>query len=131
MVLSGAMTGPMEYDLQAIYSRDQLRELKEQGYLSMNDETGRTRRVDGSIFQEFAHINQQELCGSVSCPVLIIHGNDPTDREEQLLVAQSRKALPLLPHGSKLEMVEGANHSLVKHFDRVIALANDWYTKYL
>lgn len=131
MVLSGAMTGSMKYDLGTIYSPQQVEEMNLRGYLIITDEGGRTRRIDRRIFQDFEQINQEELCRGVRRPVLIIHGNNRRDTEEKMLLERSRRAIPLLPPGSALEVIEGADHSLLTHFDRVIALATEWFKKFM
>ncbi|HEY6953383.1 MAG TPA: hypothetical protein VI758_13325, partial [Bacteroidota bacterium] len=83
------------------------------------------------MLRDFEEIDQQTLLGNVLCPVLLIHGSDPTDEEEILLLDRSRRGIELLPAGSRLEVIDGANHTFIKHWDRVIALAVEWYLHYM
>ena len=64
----------------------------------------------------------------ITCPVLIIHGNN--DDEKILLCERSKRGMVLLSEGSKLEIIDGANHSSLKHYNILINLANDWFIKH-
>lgn len=39
--------------------------------------------------------------------------------------------MTLLSSDSKLEVIDGANHSFLDHFDTVVKLTIEWFTKYL
>ena len=65
---------------------------------------------------------------NVTCPVLIIHGNNG-ERELQLY-ENSIRAMNFLSKDSKLEIIEGANHSFLEQYDVVIQLANNWFLKH-
>jgi pimeloyl-ACP methyl ester carboxylesterase len=129
MVLSGAVTGPVKYDWNDYYSRDQLREMELEGYFKdgVNSEWRNEVNVDRSLIESFAGLNQEKILGKVACPVLIIHGNDPEDIEELTLLENSRKGLKYLPEGSRLEVIEGAGHSFKGHLDQLVRLTCDWY----
>lgn len=66
---------------------------------------------------------------NITCPVLIIHGNN--DDEEKLLCERSKKAVSLLSNGSKLKVIDGADHSFLKHYDILANLANHWFIKHM
>ena len=80
-----------------------------------------------SLVDVFANLNQKEILEKVGCPVLIIHGNDKEDVEELMLLENSRKGLPHLPEGSRIEVIEGAGHSFKGHLDELVRLTCDWY----
>ncbi|SYZ73153.1 conserved hypothetical protein [Candidatus Zixiibacteriota bacterium] len=132
MVLTGALTGPMYYRWSDYYSEQQLRDLEARGYLA--DESDSQWRREVKIGKEMLHyferIDQRELLTKVKCPVLIIQGNREDDEEELVLLENSKKGLPLLPEGSRLEIIDGAGHRLQENFDRVVSLVCDWYKKY-
>ncbi len=129
MALTGALTGRMDYRWEDLYSPQQLRDLDTHGLFSVVDRTGRPRVVGKELIAVFGAIDQRTLVGGLNCPVLLIHGNDPTDQEERELLARSRRALPLLPAGSRLEVIDGASHGLRGHMDQVTALLVDWYRR--
>jgi pimeloyl-ACP methyl ester carboxylesterase len=64
--------------------------------------------VDASLLRAFAEIDQRELLKGVRCPALLVCGDG--DDEEREILAQARRALPLLPAGSRLEVTAGAPH---------------------
>ncbi|WP_027626368.1 alpha/beta hydrolase [Clostridium lundense] len=126
MVLSGALTDSMNYNWNEFFTKEQMQELKEKGYIT---EPTPDDEVREKILIDFELINQKELLNNIICPVLIIHGNN--DDEEKLLCERSKKALSLLSTDSKLEIIPGANHSFLEHYDILINLANNWFVKHI
>ncbi|WP_167568853.1 alpha/beta hydrolase [Brevibacillus migulae] len=133
MVLSGALTDAMHYNWEEYFRPEQLQELHERGYLTVEKETGPRKqiRIDQQMLLDFEQIHQQELLKPVRCPVLIIHGNHPGDEEELLLLERSQRAMALLSPESKLEVIEGATHRFLEHMDVLTKLADDWFCTYL
>ena len=131
MVVTGAPTDFMKYDWMDYYSDEQLREIRAKGYLTAKDRNGTDRLIGRQLLRSFEEINQKELLGAVRCPVLLIHGNDPNDWEESLLLEKSKRGIGLLPAGSHLEIIDGANHTFREHLDTVIELSNKWYSRHL
>jgi pimeloyl-ACP methyl ester carboxylesterase len=131
MVLSGALTDSMQYNWYEFFTKEQMEELMKKGYIteSTPKEVRKEIIVDKQILMDFELIDQKELLRNVTCPVLIIHGNN--DEEEILLCERSKMAMTLLSSDSKLEIIDGANHSFLEHFHIVIKLAADWFGKYL
>ena len=131
MVLSGALTDSMHYNWDEVFTKEQMQELKEKGYIteSIPNEDREKIIIDKQMLIDFESINQRELLKNVTCPVLIIHGNN--EEEEILLCERSKRAMPLLSEDSKLEIIDGANHSFLEYYDILINLANDWFVKYL
>jgi alpha/beta superfamily hydrolase len=81
------------------------------------------------MLKDFEEVDQERLLKPVQCPVLIIHGNG--DDEERLLLENSRKAMPLLPEDSRLEVINGATHSFMGYLSEVEKLAADWLEQHL
>jgi pimeloyl-ACP methyl ester carboxylesterase len=81
--------------------------------------------VSADLLEECERFDQRSLLALVRCRVLIIHGDG--DEEEQKLLAQSRHAIALLPKGSQLVVLPGANHRMEGRLDEVILLARDWF----
>lgn len=131
IALSGACTGPVKYNWDEEFSKEQMEELREKGYITVNKNDGIRRRfiIDKQLLLDFELTNQKELLKNIACPVLIIHGNN--DDEELLLTEISKNAVKLLPNDSKLEIIDGANHSMFDQFHIVVNLVNDWFIKYL
>ena len=131
MVLSGALTDSMNYNWDEVFTKEQMQELKEKGYITeptLNDIREKII-IDKQMLIDFESINQKELLKNITCPVLIIHGNN--EEEETLLCERSKRGMTLLSEDSKLEIIDGANHSFFEHYDILIELANDWFVKHL
>ncbi len=131
MALSGAATDWMDYDWKEYYSEAQLIALKERGYFKVIDRTGKERTIGRQMLLDFEETNQEFLLKNVRCPVLLIHGNDPADQEELLLLERSRRGMAFLPQGSRLEIIDGANHTFLSHWHTVTSLATDWYLRHM
>lgn len=131
MVLSGAGTGPMKYNWEEYFTKDQIIELKLRGYITENRFPGVRKQIiiDKQILEDFESVDQKEILKQITCPILIIHGNN--DEEENLLCGWSKKAIDLLPKKSRLEIIDGANHSFLDHLDKLITIATDWFTQHL
>lgn len=133
MVLTGAATGPMQYRWTEHFSPAQLQELAAKGRLAVPLEEGPRRAaiIEPQTLDDFASGDQAATLGRVRCPVLLVHGDG--DAEERALLALSRQALGRLPKGSRLEVIEGAEHGFlepVDRFDRVIELGLGWLGRY-
>jgi pimeloyl-ACP methyl ester carboxylesterase len=131
MVLSGALTDSMKYNWSEIFTKEQMKELEEKGYLTeyTSLEVRKEIVIDKRILEDFELINQRKLLEDVNCPVLIIHGNN--DEEEKLLYERSKAAMTLLSSDSKLVVIDGANHSFLEYFHIVVKLTTEWFIKYL
>jgi pimeloyl-ACP methyl ester carboxylesterase len=127
MLLLAALTGPTKYNWEAYLSPEQMREWHQQRKVTMVREEPyhRVSVVSADLLEECERFDQRSLLAPVRCRVLIIHGDG--DEEEQKLLAQSRQAIALLPKGSKLVVLPGANHRMEGRLDEVIALARDWF----
>lgn len=131
IVLSGALTDSMKYDWNDVFTKEQIKELNEKGYLTeyYPKEVRKKILVHKQILMDFDLINQKELLKNVNCPVLIIHGDN--EEEEILLCERSKKAMTLLSSDSKLEIIHGATHSFFEHYETLIDLTRDWFLNHL
>ncbi len=131
MVLSGALTGSIKYNWDEFFTEEQMAELEGKGIITEYAPGGMREKIiiDKSILEGFEYINQKELLEGIKCPVLIIHGG--SDEEEILLHEQSKFAINMLSVDSRIEVVDGANHNFLDHFDQVIKLSIDWFKNYL
>ncbi len=131
MLLFAALTGPTRYDWEAFYSPEQMNEWRATGRVTMTREEPYFRRtvVDGKLLEECGSFDQGELLRRVECPVLIIHGDG--DDEERKLLAQSRTGIELLPAGSRLVVLPGANHRMEGRLDEIVELAKEWFGRHM
>jgi len=129
MLLFAALTGPTQYDWAAFYTPEQMREWRTIGRVTMTRDEPYFRRtvVDGKLLAECGSFDQQALLRPVQCPVLIIHGDG--DEEERKLLAQSRKGIEMLPAGSRLVVLPGANHRMEGRLDEIVELAKKWFAE--
>lgn len=131
MVLLGALTGPMKYNWDEFFTQEQMRELEEKGLITEYIPVGIREKIiiDKKVLEGFELINQEELLEGVKCPVLIIHGDG--DEEEILAYERSKVAINMLSTDSRIEVINGANHSFLDHFDQVIKMSTNWLKKHL
>lgn len=131
MVLSGAGTDSMKYNWNEFFTADQIKEVKDKSYITeYNPDQFRDKMiVDKQMLMDFELVNQDELLSNITCPVLIIHGNN--DEEERMLYKKSQRAITLLSEGSKLTVIDGASHNFLDHLDVLINLANDWFVEHI
>jgi len=127
LVLTGAVTDSIKYKWDDYYSGEQLEELKNKGFITAIDRTGKSRQISGETLSGFEKIEQKNLLETITCPVLIIHPDAKYDWEEQQLLKGSRQAMNYLSRDSVLEIVKGKSHSLADYIDQVIELANKWF----
>lgn len=130
MVLSGALTDSMQYNWNDYFTAEQLRDLEEKGQIVEKVEGPRKEVIiDKQMLMDFALLDQTRLLKEVTCPVLIIHGNN--DEEEKLLCERSQRAMKFLSSTSKLEIIDGANHSFMDYLDVLSHLASNWFKSHL
>lgn len=128
LVLWCPVTHP--WDAEERFTPEQRAELDRNGYLVIPREQSYLRmsvRVDRDNVEERAHINTKELVSHVSCPVLIIHG----DNDTVVPLADSREALTYLSRDSRLEIIKGADHFFMKERDELITRSAQWFAESL
>jgi len=137
MVLTGAGVGRTEvdpeFDWDAYYSQEQMRDISEKGYLRDRVEGGWRAEVlvDRQMLLEYNAPDQADVLARVTCPVLLIHGDHPDDEEELMLLERSQRGPKHLPPGSRVEVIAGAQHGFHDEIDRVIQLATGWFKERL
>lgn len=106
------------------YSREQLEELQRTGLITWGKETGPRRHVviDGRHLEERRAVDQGTVLAGIPVPVLIVHGA----RDDLVPVGDSRRALSLLPAGSRLKIVRGADHVFHKQLPRFVGHTRRW-----
>ena len=126
MVLTGALTGPMDYRWSDYYSAEQLEELARTGRLVVRHADGSRREttVGADLLRVFANVEPSTLLSNVRCPVLLVLGDG--DDEERQLLEHARRALPRLPDGSRLQVIAGAPHGFGEAYELVIDLVAGW-----
>jgi pimeloyl-ACP methyl ester carboxylesterase len=131
MLLLAALTGPTQYDWEAFYTPEQMKEWRETGRVTMvrEDPYHRVSVVSAALLEECGNFDQSRLLAAVKCPVLIIHGDG--DDEERKLLAQSRKAMERLPQTSRLVVLPGANHRMEGRIDEIVVHATQWFEQHL
>lgn len=78
---------------------------------------------------ERSSVNQEKILSMIKCPVLIIHG----DKDSNVPIEHSKKAMQYLDGKSKLEILKGENHKieLNVYLDKIIPLSVNWFKGYL
>ena len=130
MVLLGPQTGPRDFRGENYNTQEQLQELKEKGYFTFIKKNRIREKiiVDEQLNIDLAHINQYEVLKKVTCPILIIHGNNGENELEGY--KNSETGINFLSKESKLEIIDGADHSFIEHYDTVINLTTNWFLNY-
>jgi len=131
MVLVGAVTGSIKYDWDKHYSEKELDELKRTGYMIIKKDSSVRDVViiNREMLEDFDLIDQEKLLSKVMCPILIIHGDK--GEEERMLSDISQGGVIYLSKGSKLEIIEGANHKFNDHLNIITDLAIKWYDQFI
>ncbi len=108
MILSGAVTGPVSYDWEAIFSPVQLDELEAHGVTTIPDDSPGPRRnftISKQTLVDLSMVDTHRLLDGLEHPVLIIHD---ADDEQVGLVQMTQENFSRLPAGSQVEVVRGS-----------------------
>lgn len=109
-----------------IQKQELKQELSDKGYL-MYERNGREFKLPQEYFDERKAINQEGVLSKVKCPVLIVHGN----MDDTVSIENSKDAMQFLNKESRLEIIEGGDHTLDAKRDEVIPFSVDWFKKYV
>ncbi|UNX55053.1 alpha/beta fold hydrolase [Georgenia sp. TF02-10] len=132
MVLTDPVTGPMHYPWEEIFAPGQLEELDTHGFTRIPDDNDGAREytvISKTTLADYSLIDQAELLGGLRVPVLVVHSYGDDGATE--LVDLSREGLPLLPAGSRLEVLEAADRPGQDRVDAVAELALAWLAAHL
>ncbi|MGI8313581.1 alpha/beta hydrolase family protein [Halobacillus mangrovi] len=129
LLLTGAGTGPVRYDWTDEFSSTQLKELTATGVLTLpvEDPYRPEIKIARQMLLDFEQCDQQELLSNITCPTLIVHGDQG---EEEILMPLTKKGMKWLPENSKLEVIKGAQHSFMEHLNEVEAITCAWLRKH-
>ncbi|MBA3064504.1 alpha/beta hydrolase [Candidatus Woesearchaeota archaeon] len=129
MVLWAPVTNKIKYRWDKRYSKEQLQELEDKGYLTLIRDKGVRRKIliDKRMLAYRESIDQKDLLNNVNCPIMIIHGN----KDESVPYTDSQDVIKLLSSDSELEIIDGANHGFYNHLDILIDLTKKWFIKHL
>jgi pimeloyl-ACP methyl ester carboxylesterase len=132
MVLSGACIAPVYYNWNEYLTNEQMCELRNKGYtlLSAASNYRQHVKINQQTLEDFEQVNSDKLLKNVSCPVLIIHGNN--DEEEKILLENTKNAIRYLHFESRIEVIDGATHSFKDHYyDILVNYSSSWFSRYL
>jgi len=129
MVLWAPVTNKIKYTWDKRYSKKQLQELDEKGYITKTRDNGvrKTILIDNQMLKDREIVNQKDLLENIDCPILIIHGKE----DASVPYTDSEEAMKLLSKDSKLELVDKADHGFYEYIDVIIKLSNDWFLNHL
>ncbi len=128
IILTASVTNKSEQDWKDRLSKEELQELKTKGFFTkIRSKQLRTKMlVDKEFAKERNNINQKQVLAKIKCPVLLIHG----DKDTRIPIKDSKNAVKLLPKGSKLVILKGAGHDLIKENKKVAKLITAWIKKH-
>lgn len=132
IAVSGALTGPMNYNWADYYPADQLAELAATGSMTVPDPEPiwrQTQVLSQESLDDYANIDQAATLQRLTIPMLMMNGN--VDWEEQALLAHSQKAVQYLPDGSRVVIFDGSPHSLQTYITLCGALLGQWFEEHL
>lgn len=99
--------------------------LRELGYVERktSNRASGSLLVGSEVFEKWSTINKKDLLSRIKCPVLIVHGSiDP-----RVPLQGSQDGMQYLPEGSKLKVIDGADHVFDGHVDELIQETVDWF----
>lgn len=131
MILSGAITGPLSFDWERIFSPDQLDELDKTGLITIRDDSEGPRQqfvISAKVLQDMSLNSPEELVGELDYPVLLIHD---VDDEQKGLLQLTTESFHRLPDGSRVEAVPEASFGRGESLDRLAEVTAAWARQYL
>jgi alpha-beta hydrolase superfamily lysophospholipase len=105
----------------SVKSPEVRKELEKKGSIIIRNKKGEYR-VGREFLAERLGFEREGAMSQVKCPVLIVHG----DADDVLPFQDSVEAIRLMPKGSRLEVIKGANHHFTGKVDRVVSVSLEW-----
>lgn len=96
-------------------------QFQKKGYM-LYKKDGRTFKIPQKYIEELAHISQLEILTKVECPTLIIWG----DLDTSIALDELEAAISLLPLGSSLKIIKGANHKFDNKEEELADIIVEW-----
>ncbi|WP_163527630.1 alpha/beta hydrolase [Halobacillus ihumii] len=129
MILTGAGTGPVHYHWPDHFTEEELAELHRTGYFSVKvvDPYREEMMISKEMLLDFEQCNQKQMLSRISCPILLIHGNQG---EEEILMPITKQGMKWLPENSKLKVIDGSEHHFMNHLETVQEMLSEWLSTY-
>lgn len=131
MILSSAVTGPLSYDWEQIFSPVQFEELEKTGIMSIPDDSPGPRerfQISLQTLRDISLSNSAKFLMDLDCPLLLIHD---IEDEQQGLLQMTMDIFPQLPQGSRVEAVHDASFGRGEKLEHLNRLAADWAVRHL
>lgn len=133
VILTAALTGPLSYPWEEIFSAEQLDDLEHHGLARIPDDNEVRHReysvISRQTLADISLVDQRRLLADVRVPVRLVHsGGDDGEADH---IALSREALPLLPRGSRMEVLPSVRVDTMDGIDDVAALCVGWLAEHL
>lgn len=112
------------------FSSEQLEEFEREGTLTQQKPQPYLRTsvlIDKVVLHERSEIDTKGILSRITCPVLIVHG----DQDSDVPLTYSQEAMRHLSSDSRLEVIPGADHFFMKEREALIHRSVEWFAKYL
>ena len=128
MVLTAPVTDKKDFYIEEKYGQEKVKEMEEKGNITLEFKKGPRKKfvIDKKYITERQLLDQDELLKPIKVPILIIHGG----KDEDVPLQWSKTAIKKLPVGSKLEVLDDADHGFYEHINKIIILSLQWFKKY-
>ncbi len=126
MFITSGVLGPVSYEWESIFSQEQLDQLDRTGLMEIPDDSPGPRRhftINSQTLVDLSLNKPEDLLKDVTTPIELVF--DRRD-EERGLVVTATEAFPLLPDGSRLEVIEGVSFANEANLGRLCDLAEQW-----
>lgn len=131
MILSGAITGPLSFDWEKIFSSTQLDELESTGHITISDDSSGPRQsfvIASQTLRDMSLNTPEELLDDLEYPVLLIHD---VDDEQAGLLQLTTENFHRLPNGSRVEAVPEASFGRGESLERLAEVTSAWAIQHL
>lgn len=125
-ILCGVALQPVSFDWETIFSEQQLDDLETRSSTEIPDDSPGPRShftISKQTLADLSLTDASELLGNLEHPVLVIHD---ADDEEMGLVEVTQEVFPLLPAGSRVEVVRDESLSANETPTTLIETAVSW-----
>lgn len=132
MVLSAPATASMKFDWNVEFAPEEMAALEATGRMtvpSYDAEVRTSQVIEATLLRDIAEVDQAARIGKLRCPVLLINGNNPANVAECARLEGNRRGEHLLPAGSKLHVIDGANHGFAEHLEELSRVGADWLAR--
>ena len=97
------------------------------GISSRKRSDGSTTRVKPQFWRDFANHNLLESIKRISCPILFIHGSE----DDKVPISEMEIYFQNANEPKDKIIIQGADHGLRPHREKMYEIALDWFKKYL